>query len=101
MTTTPTQTPTLPDVQKQQEALKSLSPLYAVMLHNDEVNPMDHVVTALLKSVPQLSEADATRIMLEAHENGRAVVIVCPLEPAELYRDRLTSFSLGCTIEKA
>ena len=33
------------------------------------------------------------KIMLEAHNSGRAVVIVCPLEPAELYRDRLESCS--------
>jgi ATP-dependent Clp protease adapter protein ClpS len=39
--------------------------------------------------------------MLEAHNSGRAVVIVCPLEPAELYRDRLESCSLTATIEPA
>ncbi len=39
------------------------------------------------------------RIMLEAHNSGRAVVIVCPLEPAELYRERLESCSLTATIE--
>ncbi len=39
--------------------------------------------------------------MLEAHNTGRAVVIVCPLEQAELYRDRIRSFNLGVTIEKS
>ncbi|MGH2583624.1 MAG: hypothetical protein ACRDJE_01785 [Dehalococcoidia bacterium] len=39
--------------------------------------------------------------MLEAHEHGRALVIVCPLERAELYRDRLESRGLTATIEKA
>ena len=32
---------------------------------------------------------------------GRAVVITCPLEQAELYRDRLQSFGLGVSIERA
>ncbi len=75
-------------------------PPYAVILHNDDHNSMGHVVSALLKSVSSLSREDAVRIMLEAHNSGLAVVIVCPLEQAELYRDRLRSFNLGVTIEK-
>ena len=76
-------------------------PPYAVILHNDDVNEMTFVAQALLKSVPELGEEDAVRVMLEAHNNGTAVVVVCPLERAELYRDRIRSYSLGCTIEKA
>lgn len=83
------------------ESLKSLLPMYAVIIHNDDVNPMDFVVQALLKSVPALSHEDAIGIMIEAHNEGRAVVIVCPLEPAELYCDRIRSFTIGCNIEKA
>ncbi len=84
-----------------QRSVTSYLPQYAVMLHNDDVNDMLHVVQALLKSVPELGREDAVRVMLEAHSNGKAVVIVCPLERAELYRDRIRSFSLGCTIERA
>ena len=76
-------------------------PPYAVILHNYDHNEMDFVVSALLKSVSSLSREDALRIMLEAHNTGQALVIVCPLEHAELYRDRLRSFTLGVTIEKA
>ena len=76
-------------------------PPYAVILHNDDVNEMAFVARALLKSVPELGPEEAVRIMLEAHNTGTAVVIVCPLERAELYRDRIRSFSIGCTIEKA
>ncbi len=76
-------------------------PPYAVILHNDDHSEMGYVVSALLKSVSSLSREDAVRIMLEAHNAGLAVVIVCPLEQAELYRDRLRSFNLGVTIEKA
>jgi ATP-dependent Clp protease adapter protein ClpS len=62
---------------------------------------MDYVVSALLKSIPSLTAEEAVNIMLEVHNSGQAVVITCPLEQAELYRDRIGSFGLGVTIEKA
>ncbi len=71
-----------------------------MILHNDDVNSMDHVVHALLSSVPELSGEHAAEIMLEAHSNGQAEVVSCPLEHAELYRDRLESFGLTATIER-
>ena len=58
------------------------------------------LVRALVKSVPNLGTTRATKIMLEAHNRGKAVVTTCPLELAELYRDRLQSFGLTATIEK-
>jgi ATP-dependent Clp protease adaptor protein ClpS len=84
--------------QEQRSRSRALDP-YAVILHNDDVNSMDHVVRALMKSVPGMGMTKAVKIMLDAHNHGRAVVIICPLEPAELYRDRLASFSLTATIE--
>lgn len=83
------------------EQLSKLLPPYAVVLHNDDVNDMVHVVRSLMRSVPALTLQTATRIMLEAHNAGKARVITCPLELAELYRDRLQSCSLTATIEKA
>jgi len=74
---------------------------WSVVLHNDDHNEMFYVVRSLLKSVPKLGTARAAQIMLEAHNHGKAVVITCPLELAELYRDRLESFGLTATIEKA
>lgn len=81
--------------------LSKLLPPYAVILHNDDVNSMDHVVISLVKSVPGLMPERATEIMLEAHNNGQALVIVCPLEHAELYRERLENCRLTATIEPA
>jgi ATP-dependent Clp protease adaptor protein ClpS len=89
------------EIQTTGRTLSDYLPPYAVVLHNDDVNSMEHVVVALLKSVPELSAEKAFDVMLEAHSKGRAVVVVCPLERAELYRDRIRSFSLGCSIEKA
>ncbi len=76
-------------------------PPYRVILHNDDVNDMRHVIHALLESVPELTPERAAEIMLAAHNNGQAEVIRCPLERAELYRDRLKTFGLTATIEAA
>jgi ATP-dependent Clp protease adaptor protein ClpS len=70
-----------------------------VVLFNDDHNSMDHVVRSLVRSVPGLSTQQAVKIMVQAHLTGRAIVIVCPLELAELVRDRLESCGLTATIE--
>jgi ATP-dependent Clp protease adaptor protein ClpS len=75
-------------------------PPWSVILHNDDHNEMTYVVRCLVKSVPSLGTTRATRIMLEAHNHGKAKVVTCPLELAELYRDRLQSFGLTASIEK-
>ena len=71
-----------------------------VVIHNDDVNSMDDVVHALLASVPELSVERAVEVMLTAHNHGQADVITCPLERAELYRDRLASHRLTATIRR-
>lgn len=81
-----------------QEERSALLPPYAVILHNDDVNSMDHVVESLLMCVPDLSQERAAEIMLEAHNHGQAMVVVCPLERAEAYRDCLQSRGLTATI---
>lgn len=82
------------------ERLAQLLPPYRVLLHNDDDNSMDHVVTALLESVPKLTARDATRVMLEAHLRGVALVIVCPREQAEFYCERLVAYGLVATMER-
>ena len=87
---------------REQHTRSRVRPLdpFKVILHNDDHNTMDHVVRSLVRSVPTLSVQRATEIMLEAHNTGRAVVVTCPLELAELYRDRLQSCGLTATIER-
>ena len=70
-------------LEKKTAALKNKSPKYKVLLHNDPVNSMEYVTISLREVVPQLSEQDAISIMLEAHNTGVGLVIVCDLEPAE------------------
>ncbi len=90
-----------PDVAPEQAVRPKLLPPWKVLLWNDDHNDMVYVVRSLLKSVPALSSRRAMAIMLEAHNRGKALVLTCPLEHAELYRDRLLGFGLTATIEPA
>ena len=84
---------------KAPERVRKRSPRYKVLLHNDPVNSMEYVVTTLRQVVPQLSEQDAMAVMLEAHNTGVGLVIVCDIEPAEFYCETLKSKGLTSTIE--
>ena len=87
-------------LEKKTASLKNKSPKYKVLLHNDPVNSMEYVTNALREVVPQLSEQDAISIMLEAHNTGIGLVIVCDLEPAEFYSESLKSKGISSSIEK-
>ncbi len=87
-------------VEKQSDQVRKSSPLYKVLLHNDPVNTMEYVVQTLKQVVPQLSKQDAIAVMLEAHNIGTGLVIVCDLEPAEFYSESLKSKGLTSSIEK-
>ena len=87
-------------LEKKPSELKNKSPKYKVLLHNDPVNSMEYVTNTLQEVVPQLSEQDAISIMLEAHNTGLGLVIVCDLEPAEFYSESLKSKGLTSSIEK-
>ena len=87
-------------LEKKISALKNKSPKYKVLLHNDPINSMEYVTISLREVVPQLSEQDAISIMLEAHNTGVGLVIVCDLEPAEFYSESLKSKGISSSIEK-
>jgi ATP-dependent Clp protease adaptor protein ClpS len=58
-------------------------PPYAVVLHNDPINGMDHVVR-VLNQVFGYGSGRATWMMLQAHVGGRSIVWTGTLEVAEL-----------------
>lgn len=80
-------------------------PLYRVLLLNDDYTTMDFVVE-VLKSVFHKSEAEATRIMLNVHQQGAGLCGLYPLEIAESKVDavealaRENGFPLKCTMER-
>jgi ATP-dependent Clp protease adaptor protein ClpS len=84
---------------KAPERVRKPSPRYKVLLHNDPVNSMEYVVATLRQVVPSLSEQDAIAVMLETHNTGVGLVIVCDIEPAEFYCETLKAKGLTSTIE--
>ncbi len=73
-------------------------PPYKLLLHNDKVNTMDAVVISIVKLTP-LSAAQAIRKMLEAHHDGRAVLLATHKERGELYVQQFASARISTTLE--
>lgn len=71
-----------------------LAPLYRVLVHNDDVTPMEFVV-GVLKRFFRLSTARAVRVMIEAHISGVAWVATLPLEEAEVRVEQAHSLARG------
>ncbi len=70
-----------------------------VIVWDDPVNLMDYVVYVFQKLFGY-SEAKATKLMLEVHNEGRSVVVSGPREKAEIDCHRLHHYGLWATIEK-
>ena len=79
--------------------VRKIAPRYRVLLHNDDFNGMEYVVECLLSTVPSLTAPQAIDIMMQAHNSGKGLVIVCELEHAEFYCEALCSKGLTSTIE--
>ena len=71
-----------------------LVPLYRVLIHNDDVTPMDFVVH-VLHTIFALGPNRAMEVMWEAHQTGVAHVVTEPLEKAEFHVDQARSLSRG------
>ena len=70
------------EILQEQEEETELEPLYRVIIHNDDVTPMDFVVQ-ILKTIFYLSNPKAAEIMLTAHYYGTAYVQTLPKSEAE------------------
>ena len=66
--------------------------MYAVVVHNDSFTPRQFVVD-VLKKFFQKSEAEAAKIMLNAHNTGHSVVSVYTLEVAETKAAKANNYS--------
>ena len=67
---------------EEQEEQTELEPLFRVLVHNDNVTPMDFVVH-VLKTIFYQSNPKAFEIMLIAHITGLAYVQTLPRSEAE------------------
>jgi len=59
-----------------------LSPLYRVLIHNDDITPFDFVI-GVLQSVFALSGRDAVAVTTRAHVTGIAYVTTLSYEEAK------------------
>ena len=79
---------------------------YKVLMLNDDYTPMEFVVL-VLQQFFSMSIEDATRVMLQVHQQGVAVCGVFTYEVAETKVTQVIDFArenqhpLQCTLEKA
>jgi ATP-dependent Clp protease adaptor protein ClpS len=72
---------------------------WIVLVWNDPINLMSYV-TYVFQKLFGYSKAKATRLMLDVHEKGRAVVSSGPKEKAELDVFRLHEHVLWATMQQ-
>ena len=73
-------------------------PQFKVLLHNDDVNTVEHVVRSVFQLTP-LAQEEAIQKTIEADQSGVALLLVTHQERAELYQEQFASLSLTVTIE--
>jgi ATP-dependent Clp protease adaptor protein ClpS len=71
-----------------------LAPLHRVIIHNDDVTPMDFVIH-VLTSIFALGTIQSIKVMWEAHTTGAAHVVTEPLERAEFHVEQAHSMARG------
>lgn len=80
-------------------------PLYRVLLLNDDFTPMDFVIL-ILKKFFMKTDSEATRVMLQVHNDGAGLAGVYTFEVAETKVYAVSEFSrrhkhpLKCIMEK-
>lgn len=73
-------------------------PQFGVMLHNDDISTMDHVVRCIVSLTP-LPRTRAHLVMLMAHIRGSALVLITHRERAELYQQQFRRKGLLVSLE--
>ena len=79
------------EITQEQQRTTTEGPLYRVIIHNDDVTPMDFVIHILMSNF-RLSGAHALQVMFNAHYHGSAYVQTLP-KPEAQKRIGLAQFS--------
>ena len=82
-----------------EERLTDFVPVWNVVVWDDPVNLMSYVVW-VFRSLFGYPEEEATRLMLQVHNEGRAIVDSGPRERAEMSAFRLHHHGLWATLER-
>ena len=77
-------TQTAPEIEtgEEQQQETAYEPLFRIIIHNDDVTPMDFVVH-VLRNIFMLLLPDAVNVMYTAHYRGEAVAQILPRSEAE------------------
>lgn len=81
------------------EGAREADPPWVVIVWNDPINLMSYV-TFVLQRLFGYSRAKATRLMLQVHNEGKAVVASGTREKAELDVSRLHAHGLWATMQQ-
>ncbi|WP_026530907.1 ATP-dependent Clp protease adapter ClpS [Haematomicrobium sanguinis] len=92
----------LPEVTPQSTSEQQLEPdvPWVVIVWNDPVNLMSYVSMVFQKYFGY-SQVEADKLMLQVHQEGKAVVASGPLEEAERHTQAMHEFGLWATYQKA
>lgn len=71
-----------PEIEEETDQEEEIEPLYRVLIHNDDVTPMDFV-TVILQRIFRLPPLQAEHVMFTAHVQGIAYVTTLPLSEAQ------------------
>ena len=93
-------TETSPDIDVEKKLKEAFARGWSVIVWNDPINLMDYVVY-VFKTVLKMNDQDASRHMLEVHQQGKSVVARETREKSELLVHRLRGFGLNATMEQA
>lgn len=92
------QTTVSPGVENAEQ--EQVTPLYNVVLLDDDEHTYDYVIE-MLQKLFLLSQTDAFRHAVEVDTTGRTVVITCELPQAEFGRDQIHAYGADWRMPKS
>ena len=93
-----------PDIWEETDRIEELEPLYKIFIHNDDVTPIDFVIS-ILERIFELDAVAAQVVTYTAHTAGIAYVTTLPRTEAQQrvgkahFAASLEGFPLTFTIE--
>ncbi len=90
------------DVERETTTRSSVSPdaPWQTVVWNDPVNLMSYV-THVFRSYFGFSKSEAQRLMLQVHQDGRAIVANGPREEMERHTEAMHEYGLWATVDRA